>query len=160
MKKNSELGNANLGLERLYVLTGSVTASASEAVVNCLIPYMGRTISRLSVRKRLESVWEVIPLETKKIMNGCCIRSRCVFIMLSIMPTMPTVLPPMCRLRNWLSVMSYCLSVIRTNCCERSDLTHNGLKSQSARTVNGERIKLPLSFERRNTEGLIFDTEK
>ena len=35
-----------------------------------------------------------------------------------------------------------------------------GLKSQSVRSESGERIKLPLSFERKKTEGLIFDTEK
>lgn len=33
-------GGANLGLKRLFVLTGSNTASASELVVNCLRPYM------------------------------------------------------------------------------------------------------------------------
>lgn len=43
LKKNSELSNANLDLKRLYVLVGSSTASASEAVINCLIPYIGRS---------------------------------------------------------------------------------------------------------------------
>lgn len=33
---------ANLDLKRLYVLATGSTASASEAVINCLIPYMGR----------------------------------------------------------------------------------------------------------------------
>ena len=33
----------NLDLQRLYVLVGPNSASASEAVINCLIPYMGRS---------------------------------------------------------------------------------------------------------------------
>lgn len=41
--KNSELSNNNLDLGRLYVLTSDITASASEAVINCLIPYTGRS---------------------------------------------------------------------------------------------------------------------
>ena len=41
--KNSEISNNNLDLNRVFVLTGSNTASASEAVINCLIPYMGRS---------------------------------------------------------------------------------------------------------------------
>lgn len=40
---NSELSGNNLDLKRLYVLTGTRTASASEAVINCLIPYMDRS---------------------------------------------------------------------------------------------------------------------
>ncbi|MBR5298347.1 MAG: hypothetical protein IKU29_10845 [Parabacteroides sp.] len=57
--KNSQLDNANLDLDRLYVLTGSTTASASEAVINCLIPYMGRSniilIGEKTVGKRVGS---------------------------------------------------------------------------------------------------------
>ncbi|MEG2573956.1 MAG: S41 family peptidase [Bacteroides sp.] len=34
-------GGANLNLSRLYVITSNLTASASEAVINCLQPYMG-----------------------------------------------------------------------------------------------------------------------
>ncbi|MEG1839421.1 MAG: S41 family peptidase, partial [Bacteroidaceae bacterium] len=34
-------GGANLNLSRLYVITSNLTASASEAVINCLRPYMG-----------------------------------------------------------------------------------------------------------------------
>lgn len=56
---NSELGNANLDLDRIYILTGNMTASASEAVINCLIPYMGRDnitlIGRKTVGKRVGS---------------------------------------------------------------------------------------------------------
>ena len=35
-----------------------------------------------------------------------------------------------------------------------------GLKSQSIRTESGERIKLPLSFERKKKEGLLYDPAK
>lgn len=41
--KNSEISNNNLDLHRIFILTGDMTASASEAVINCLIPYMGRS---------------------------------------------------------------------------------------------------------------------
>ena len=57
--KNSQLGNANLDLDRLFVLTGSTTASASEAVINCLIPYLGREniiiIGEKTIGKRVGS---------------------------------------------------------------------------------------------------------
>ena len=33
-------GTANLGLTRLYVLTSTTTAGASEMLINCLKPYM------------------------------------------------------------------------------------------------------------------------
>ena len=36
-----KLADANLDLDKIYILTGSHTASASEAVINGLIPYMG-----------------------------------------------------------------------------------------------------------------------
>ena len=38
---DTEYANANLNLNKIYILTGSQTASASEAVINGLIPYMG-----------------------------------------------------------------------------------------------------------------------
>ena len=41
LEKN-EVGGVNLNLSHLYVLVSSSTASASELVVNALIPYMGR----------------------------------------------------------------------------------------------------------------------
>lgn len=41
-KKSSEVSNANLNLQRLYVLVDEYTASASELVINSLIPYMNR----------------------------------------------------------------------------------------------------------------------
>ena len=41
--KNAEIQHANLDLSRIYILTSTSTASASEAVINGLIPYMGRT---------------------------------------------------------------------------------------------------------------------
>ena len=39
---SSEYANANLNLNKVYILTGSQTASSSEAVINGLIPYMGK----------------------------------------------------------------------------------------------------------------------
>lgn len=38
---DSEYASANLNLNKVYILTGNQTASASEAVINGLIPYMG-----------------------------------------------------------------------------------------------------------------------
>lgn len=38
---DSKLADANLDLDKIYILIGSHTASASEAVINGLIPYMG-----------------------------------------------------------------------------------------------------------------------
>jgi C-terminal processing protease CtpA/Prc len=43
----SNMANLNINLQKLYVLTGNVTASSSEAVINSLIPYMGREHIRL-----------------------------------------------------------------------------------------------------------------
>lgn len=60
LKNNNELSNANLNLKRIYVLVGNLTASASEAVINCLIPYMGREnitlIGQKTIGKRVGSV--------------------------------------------------------------------------------------------------------
>ncbi len=60
LKNNNELSNANLNLKRIYVLVGDLTASASEAVINCLIPYMGRDnitlIGQKTIGKRVGSV--------------------------------------------------------------------------------------------------------
>lgn len=38
---NTGLASENLNLSKLYVLTSKFTASASEAVINCLRPYIG-----------------------------------------------------------------------------------------------------------------------
>ena len=38
---DTQYADANLNLNKIYILTGSQTASASEAVINGLIPYMG-----------------------------------------------------------------------------------------------------------------------
>lgn len=38
---NPEYADANLNLDKIYILIGNQTASASEAVINGLIPYMG-----------------------------------------------------------------------------------------------------------------------
>lgn len=43
----SEVESGNLGLNRLYVLVGSTTASASELVINTLKPYLGESNVRL-----------------------------------------------------------------------------------------------------------------
>lgn len=51
--KPDEVRSNNLNLKRLYVLTGQQTASSSEAVINCLIPYMGRANIRLIGMKTL-----------------------------------------------------------------------------------------------------------
>ncbi len=42
MSFDNSVAASNLNLSRLYVLTGDWTASASEAVINMLIPYLGR----------------------------------------------------------------------------------------------------------------------
>ena len=39
---SDELAAYNLNLKRIYILTGNHTASSSEAVINALIPYMGK----------------------------------------------------------------------------------------------------------------------
>lgn len=39
---NAQLAAENLNLNKLYVLTSKYTASASEAVINCLRPYIGK----------------------------------------------------------------------------------------------------------------------
>lgn len=41
LQLDAQLAAENLNLNRLYVLTSSYTASASEAVINCLRPYLG-----------------------------------------------------------------------------------------------------------------------
>jgi C-terminal processing protease CtpA/Prc len=45
--KESYISSGNLNLSRLVVLVGQTTASASEAVPNCLFPYMGRENVRI-----------------------------------------------------------------------------------------------------------------
>lgn len=40
-KLNSQLAGQNLNLNKIYILTTQFTASASEAIINCLRPYMG-----------------------------------------------------------------------------------------------------------------------
>ena len=58
LKKNSEMSNANLNLKRVYVLVGEATASASEAVINCLKPYAESVtlIGEKTVGKRVGSI--------------------------------------------------------------------------------------------------------
>lgn len=52
-EKASSVAGANLNLNRLYVLTGMQTASASEAVINMLIPYLGRDKIKLIGNKTI-----------------------------------------------------------------------------------------------------------
>lgn len=57
---NTQLAAENLNLSKLYVLTSSFTASASEAVINCLRPYLGAenvvTIGETTVGKPVATV--------------------------------------------------------------------------------------------------------
>ena len=39
---DTQYADANLNLSKVYILTGNLTASASEAIINGLIPYMGK----------------------------------------------------------------------------------------------------------------------
>lgn len=43
LESAGSVSGENLDLDRLFVLVGPNSASASEAVINCLIPYMGRS---------------------------------------------------------------------------------------------------------------------
>lgn len=43
LESANSVSGENLDLDRLFVLVGPNSASASEAVINCLIPYMGRS---------------------------------------------------------------------------------------------------------------------
>jgi C-terminal processing protease CtpA/Prc len=54
---DSRVSASNLNLKRLYVLTGRFTASASEAVINCLKPYMDdvRIIGEKTIGKAVGS---------------------------------------------------------------------------------------------------------
>ena len=49
--RTTEILAGNLDLDRLFVLTGSTTASSSELVINTLIPYFGRQNVRLIGRQ-------------------------------------------------------------------------------------------------------------
>ena len=49
--RTTEILAGNLDLDRLFVLTGSTTASSSELVINTLIPYLGRQNVRLIGRQ-------------------------------------------------------------------------------------------------------------
>lgn len=161
MKKNSELGNANLDLKRLYVLTGETTASASEAVINCLIPYMGRSnitlIGEKTIGKRVgantfgtkeDYEWLVSPI-TLRIYNA----EHNADYANGFAPDVPV---------EELVVGNQLLPFGDTNELLLSEAISRitGLKSQSIRTESGERIKLPLSFERKKKEGLLYDPAK
>lgn len=161
MKKNSELGNANLDLKRLYVLTGETTASASEAVINCLIPCMGRSnitlIGEKTIGKRVgantfgtkeDYEWLVSPI-TLRIYNA----EHNADYANGFAPDVPV---------EELVVGNQLLPFGDTNELLLSEAISRitGLKSQSIRTESGERIKLPLSFERKKKEGLLYDPAK
>lgn len=161
MKKNSELGNANLDLKRLYVLTGGVTASASEAVINCLIPYMSRSnitiIGEKTVGKRVgantfgtkeDYEWLVSPI-TLRIYNA----EHNADYANGFAPDVPI---EELVIGNDLLPFGDTDEMLLSEAISRI----TGLKSQSVRMESGERIKLPLSFERKKTEGLIYDPAK
>ena len=48
--KTSEVRSGNLNLKRLFVLTGSNTASSSELVINSLKPYLGNNVRLIGVQ--------------------------------------------------------------------------------------------------------------
>lgn len=162
MKKNTELGNANLDLKRLYVLTGRVTASASEAVINCLIPYMTRSnitlIGEKTIGKRVgsstfgtkeEYEWLLHPI-TLRIYNA----EHNADYANGFAPDVEidelvvgNEIYPFGDTRDML--LGEALSRI------------TGLKSQSARAESGDRILLsPTSLERKKIKGLIYESAR
>lgn len=162
LKKNAELGNANLDLKRIYVLTGSVTASASEAVINCLIPYLTRSnitiIGGKTIGKRVggnafgtkeEYDWLLHPI-TLRIYNA------------DHNADYANGFEPDVKIEE-LAVGNEILPFGDTNEMLLSEAISRitGLKSQSARAESEGRILLaPSSLERKKTKGLIFESGK
>lgn len=162
LKKNAELGNANLDLKRIYVLTGSVTASASEAVINCLIPYLTRSnitiIGGKTIGKRVgsntfgtkeEYDWLLHPI-TLRIYNK------------DHNADYANGFEPDVKIEE-LAVGNEILPFGDTNEMLLSEAISRitGLKSQSARGEREGRILLaPSSLERKKTKGLIFESGK
>ena len=162
LKKNAELGNANLDLKRIYVLTGSVTASASEAVINCLIPYLTRSnitiIGGKTIGKRVgsntfgtkeEYGWLLHPI-TLRIYNA---RHEADYAN----GFEPDVKIEELAIGNELLPFGDINEMLLSEALSRIA----GLKSQPARAEGEGRILLvPSSLERKQTKGLIFESGK
>ena len=162
LKKNAEMGNANLDLRRIYVLTGSVTASASEAVINCLIPYLTRSnimvIGEKTIGKRVgsntfgtreEYDWLLHPI-TLRIYNA------------NYEADYANGFEPDVKIEE-LVIGNDLLPFGDTNEMLLSEALSqiSGLKSLSARAESKGRILLtPSSLERKQTKGLIFESGK
>ena len=162
LKKNAEMGNANLDLRRIYVLTGSVTASASEAVINCLIPYLTRSnimvIGEKTIGKRVgsntfgtreEYDWLLHPI-TLRIYNA------------NHEADYANGFEPDVKIEE-LVIGNDLLPFGDTNEMLLSEALSqiSGLKSLSARAESKGRILLtPSSLERKQTKGLIFESGK
>lgn len=162
LKKNAEMGNANLDLRRIYVLTGSVTASASEAVINCLIPYLTRSnimvIGEKTIGKRVgsntfgtreEYDWLLHPI-TLRIYNA------------NHEADYANGFEPDVKIEE-LVIGNDLLPFGDTNEMLLSEALSqiSGLKSLSARVESKGRILLtPSSLERKQTKGLIFESGK
>lgn len=162
MKKNTELGNANLDLKRLYVLTGGATASASEAVINCLIPYMTRSnitlIGAKTIGKRVGANafganekydWILHPI-TLRIYNADHNADYANGFAPDVEIEELVVgndLYPFGDTKDML--LGEALSQIA------------GLRSQSVREESGDRILLsPTSLERKKIKGLIYESAR
>ena len=162
LKKNAELGNANLDLKRIYVLTGSVTASASEAVINCLIPYLTRSnitiIGEKTIGKRVgsntfgtkeEYGWLLHPI-TLRIYNA------------DHKADYANGFEPDVKIKelvvgNELLPFGDMNEMLLNEALSRI----TGLKSQPERAESEGRVLLaPSSFERRKIKGLIFESER
>ena len=162
LKKNAEIGNANLDLKRIYVLTGGVTASASEAVINCLIPYLTRSnitiIGEKTIGKRVggntfgtkeEYGWLLHPI-TLRIYNADHNADYANGFE-------PDVKLEELVIGNELLPFGDTGEILLSEAL--SQIT--GLKSRSVRTESEGRILLaPSSLERKQTKGLVFESEK
>ena len=162
LKKNAEIGNANLDLKRIYVLTGGVTASASEAVINCLIPYLTRSnitvIGEKTIGKRVgsntfgtkeEYGWLLHPI-TLRIYNADHNADYANGFE-------PDVKLEELVIGNELLPFGDTGEILLSEAL--SQIT--GLKSRSVRTESEGLILLaPSSLERKQTKGLVFESEK
>lgn len=162
LKKNAEMGNANLDLKRLYVLTGSVTASASEAVINCLIPYLTRNqitiIGEKTIGKRVGSNtfgtrekydWLLHPI-TLRIFNA------------DHAADYANGFEPDVKIEE-LIIGNDLLPFGDTNekLLAEALARITGLKSRTVSAESGGAIRLaPSSLERKPVQGLIFESEK
>lgn len=162
LKKNAEIGNANLDLKRIYVLTGGVTASASEAVINCLIPYLTRSnitiIGEKTIGKRVgsntfgtkeEYGWLLHPI-TLRIYNADHNADYANGFE-------PDVKLEELVIGNELLPFGDTGEILLSEAL--SQIT--GLKSRSVRTESeGSILLVPSSLERKQTKGLVFESEK